>query len=190
VADFGGFEYDSDYYGDDLPFWMKVRKSDGSRGAAPHRALHAGLQRHALFLPQGFSQGDPSSPTCATASMRCMPKATPRRMKRPDDEHGHALPPAGRPGRILALQRFLDHIAKHDRVWVCRRIDIARHWKQVHPYKCQPHEHHAHHPGTTQHAPPAEAASCWTACTSIQPWIAEPPGGSGPFRSLAHLKHA
>jgi allantoinase len=41
----------------------------------------------------------------------------------------------GRPGRMIALQRFLDHIAKHDRVWVCRRIDIARHWKQAHPYQ-------------------------------------------------------
>ena len=40
----------------------------------------------------------------------------------------------GKPGRIVALQKFLDHIAKHDRVWVPRRIDIARHWKQVHPY--------------------------------------------------------
>ena len=37
-------------------------------------------------------------------------------------------------GRIVALQKFLDHIARHDRVWVCKRIDIARHWKQVHPY--------------------------------------------------------
>ena len=35
----------------------------------------------------------------------------------------------GRPGRMRALQRFLDHVAAHDRVWVCRRIDIARHWK-------------------------------------------------------------
>ena len=40
----------------------------------------------------------------------------------------------GRPGRITALQRFLDHIAQHDRVWVCRRIDIARHWRATHPY--------------------------------------------------------
>ena len=40
----------------------------------------------------------------------------------------------GRPWRITALQRFLDHIARHDRVWVCTRLDIARHWKQVHPY--------------------------------------------------------
>ena len=40
----------------------------------------------------------------------------------------------GRPGRIVALQRFLDHIAKHEHVWVCRRIDIARHWKATHPF--------------------------------------------------------
>jgi peptidoglycan/xylan/chitin deacetylase (PgdA/CDA1 family) len=41
----------------------------------------------------------------------------------------------GRPGRITALQHFLDHIARHDRVWVCRRVDIARHWKATHPFK-------------------------------------------------------
>ena len=41
----------------------------------------------------------------------------------------------GKPGRIVALQKFLDHIEKHDKVWVCRRIDIARHWKQVHPFQ-------------------------------------------------------
>ena len=39
-----------------------------------------------------------------------------------------------RPGRITALQRFLDHIQAHDHVWVARRIDIARHWKATHPY--------------------------------------------------------
>jgi peptidoglycan/xylan/chitin deacetylase (PgdA/CDA1 family) len=40
----------------------------------------------------------------------------------------------GRPGRHRGLQRFLDHIEQHDRVWITRRIDIARHWKQVHPF--------------------------------------------------------
>ena len=40
----------------------------------------------------------------------------------------------GRPGRIIALQRFLDYIAHKERVWVCKRIDIANHWKQTHPY--------------------------------------------------------
>jgi peptidoglycan/xylan/chitin deacetylase (PgdA/CDA1 family) len=40
----------------------------------------------------------------------------------------------GKPGRIVALQKFLDHITQHSHVWVARRIDIARHWKHVHPY--------------------------------------------------------
>ena len=40
----------------------------------------------------------------------------------------------GRPGRMRALQGFLDHIEAHDRVWVCRRVDIARHWIDTHPY--------------------------------------------------------
>jgi peptidoglycan/xylan/chitin deacetylase (PgdA/CDA1 family) len=39
----------------------------------------------------------------------------------------------GRPGRFRALQRFLDHVERHDRVWVCRRADIARHWMAHHP---------------------------------------------------------
>jgi len=39
----------------------------------------------------------------------------------------------GRPGRFKALQRFLDHVEAHDRVWICRRIDIARHWRQHFP---------------------------------------------------------
>jgi len=39
----------------------------------------------------------------------------------------------GRPGRIGALQRFLDYIQQHDKVWVCRRMDIAQHWATMHP---------------------------------------------------------
>ena len=133
VADYGGFEYDSDYYGDDLPFWMKVQKTDGT--TVPHLVVPYTLDTNDMrfSLPQGFSQGDDfftylrdsfdvlyaegaeSSPKMLNVGMHC-------RL-------------LGRPGRMLALQRFLDHIAKHDRVWVCRRIDIARHWKQTHPYQ-------------------------------------------------------
>ena len=40
----------------------------------------------------------------------------------------------GRPGRIRALQRFLDYLEKFDKVWICRRVDIARHWREKHPY--------------------------------------------------------
>ncbi|EKU30961.1 urate catabolism protein [Alcaligenes sp. HPC1271] len=41
----------------------------------------------------------------------------------------------GRPGRFRALQRFLDYVQSHERVWVCRRVDIARHWAEHHPYQ-------------------------------------------------------
>ena len=40
----------------------------------------------------------------------------------------------GRPGRIRALERFIDHVLAHDRVWCCRRIDIARHWRERHSH--------------------------------------------------------
>jgi peptidoglycan/xylan/chitin deacetylase (PgdA/CDA1 family) len=39
----------------------------------------------------------------------------------------------GRPGRLAGLARFLDHVARHDKIWVARRIDIARHWQEHHP---------------------------------------------------------
>ena len=41
----------------------------------------------------------------------------------------------GRPGRFRALQRFLDYLQSHDKVWVCRRIDIAKHWIATHPHR-------------------------------------------------------
>jgi allantoinase len=131
VADFGGFEYDSDHYGDDLPFWLRVRKSSGEH--VPHLVLPYTMDNNDMRfgLPQGFSQGDDfftylrdsfdvlyaegsQSPKMMSVGMHC-------RL-------------LGRPGRHRALQRFLDHVQAHDHVWVCRRIDIARHWRSVHPF--------------------------------------------------------
>jgi putative urate catabolism protein len=131
VADHGGFEYDSDYYGDDLPFWMKVRKTDGS--TAPHLVVPYTLDCNDMrfALPQGYSHADPFFQYLRDSfdALYAEGDEAPKMMS--IGMHCRLL---GRPGRITALQRFLDHIAKHDRVWVCRRIDIARHWKQVHPY--------------------------------------------------------
>eukprot|EP01036_Dinobryon_divergens_P045064 gene45064-60165_t len=73
----------------------------------------------------------------------------------------------GKPGRMAALQRFLDHIAQHDHVWVARRIDIARH--------C---------------AAPAEALRLLDGLYEHSPWIAEQALAQRPFASLAALKHA
>jgi allantoinase len=95
VADDGGFEYDSDYYGDDLPFWMKVRAPTAPRWY-PQLVVPYTLDTNDMrfALPQGFPTPTRSSSTCATASMHCTPKAR----HTPDAEHRHALPPAGPPG--------------------------------------------------------------------------------------------
>ena len=131
LLDHGGFEYDSDYYGDDLPFWMKVRKSDGQ--VVPHLVVPYTLDVNDMrfALPQGYSQAEDfytylrDSFDVLYAEGETSPKMMSVGM------HCRLL---GRPGRILALQKFLDHVQKHDKVWVCKRIDIARHWKAEHPF--------------------------------------------------------
>jgi allantoinase len=134
VADFGGFEYDSDYYGDDLPFWMKVRKSDGSdthQLIVPY-TLDCNDMRFAL--PQGYSHADPFFQYLKDSFDALYAEGDPSGLDRPKmmsiGMHCRLL---GRPGRITALQRFLDHIQSHEHVWVARRVDIARHWKATHP---------------------------------------------------------
>jgi putative urate catabolism protein len=131
VADHGGFEYDSDYYGDDLPFWLKVRKSDGS--TAPHLVIPYTLDCNDMrfALPQGFSHGDPFFSYLRDAFDVHYEEGDERPSIMSIGLHCRLL---GRPGRFKALQRFLDYIEGHDRVWVSRRIDIARHWKAAHPF--------------------------------------------------------
>jgi allantoinase len=132
VVDDGGIEYDSDYYGDDLPLWMKVRRTDGS--VVPHLVVPYTLDCNDMrfALPQGYSHAEPFFAYMRDTfdALYAEGDEAPKMMS--IGMHCRLL---GRPGRIVALQRFLDHIEKHDRVWVCRRIDIARHWKQVHPFK-------------------------------------------------------
>ncbi|MFZ2219468.1 MAG: allantoinase PuuE [Rhodoferax sp.] len=132
VADFGGFEYDSDYYGDDLPFWMTVRKSDNT--TAPQLVVPYTLDCNDMrfALPQGFSHGDEFFAYLRDAFDVQYAQGEDRPTMMSIGMHCRIL---GRPGRLRALQRFLDHIEQHDRVWVTRRIDIARHWKAEHPYQ-------------------------------------------------------
>jgi allantoinase len=136
VADHGGFEYDSDYYGDDLPFWMKVRRSDGN--VVPQLIVPYTLDANDMrfSLPQGFAQAEDFFIYLRDSFDALYAEGDANGDDRPKmmsvGMHCRLL---GRPGRIVALQRFLDHVQKHERVWICRRIDIARHWKQVHPYQ-------------------------------------------------------
>jgi allantoinase len=131
VADFGGFEYDSDYYGDDLPFWLKVRKSDGQ--LAPHLVVPYTLDVNDMrfALPQGYSHGDPFYQYMKDAFDVQYAEGAERPSMMSIGMHCRLL---GRPGRMRSLQKFLDYIQSHTGVWVTRRIDIARQWKQVHPF--------------------------------------------------------
>ncbi len=134
VADHGGYEYDSDYYGDDLPFWMPVPKSDGStlqRLIVPY-TLDTNDMRFASA--QGFNSGDQFFTYLRDAFDVLYAEGDPNGLDRPKmlsiGMHCRLL---GRPARLRALQRFLDHVQQHDKVWICRRIDIARHWAREHP---------------------------------------------------------
>ena len=130
VADHGGYEYDSDHYGDDLPFWMPVTRSDGSvlqRLIVPY-ALDTNDMRFAS--PQGFNTGEHffSYLRDAFDVLYAEGEQAPRMMS-----IGLHCRLIGHPGRFKGLQRFLDHVQQHERVWVCRRIDLARHWRANFP---------------------------------------------------------
>jgi putative urate catabolism protein len=128
----GGYLYDSDYYGDDLPFWMEVKKSDGE--TTPHLVVPYTLDTNDMrfALPQGFSHGDEFFEYLRDAFDVMYAEGEDHPTMMSIGMHCRLL---GRPARFKALQRFLDHIEKHDRVWVCRRIDIAKHWIKEHPFK-------------------------------------------------------
>ncbi|MBS0500912.1 MAG: allantoinase PuuE [Burkholderiaceae bacterium] len=136
VVDDGRLLYDSDYYGDDLPFWMKVRKTDGSD--ANHLVVPYTLDCNDMRfgLPQGYSDAEPFYRYMRDSFDTLYAEGDPQGLDRPKmlsiGLHNRMV---GRPGRFAALQRFLDHVGRHPDVWVCRRVDIARHWIATHPCK-------------------------------------------------------
>ena len=125
VAEESGFRYDADSYADDLPYWDKTH---GRAQLVVPYTLEANDMRFANA--PGFATGEDffrylrdsfdflydegaTSPKMLSIGLHC-------RL-------------AGRPGRAAGLARFLDHVAAHQNVWVCRRIDIAEHWRVCHP---------------------------------------------------------
>ena len=132
VVDHGGYAYDSDYYGDDLPFWTQVTRTDGA--VVPHLIVPYSLDCNDMRFvqAQGFNTGEhfltylKDSFDILYAEGADAPKMMSIGM------HARLL---GKPGRFGALQKFLDYVQSHDRVWICRRIDIANHWHQTHPFK-------------------------------------------------------
>jgi peptidoglycan/xylan/chitin deacetylase (PgdA/CDA1 family) len=119
----GGFTYDSDYYGEELPFWQTVEgkphlivpytltNNDGKyAGTIGNADQWFGLVRDAFDVL--YSEGA-TQPKMMSVGM-----------------HMRIL---GHPARTAGLWRLLDYIQKHSGVWVTRRIDIAKHWAKVHP---------------------------------------------------------
>ena len=127
VMEEGGFLYDSDSYADDLPYWVVGPK--GPHLVVPY-TLDANDMRFAVA--QGFNSGDQffaylrDSFDVLYAEGADAPKMM---------SIGLHCRLVGRPGRLAALERFIDHVLKHDRVWAPRRIDIARHWHAHHKPK-------------------------------------------------------
>ncbi len=135
VADDGRLTYDSDYYGDDLPFWMTVKRTDGA--VVPRLVVPYTMDTNDMrfSLPQGFSQAEDFFIYLRDSFDVLYAEGDANGLNAPKmlsiGMHCRLL---GRPGRLLALQHFLDHVQQHDKVWVCRRIEIANHWQAKHPF--------------------------------------------------------
>jgi allantoinase len=131
VADYGGFLYDADDYSDDLPFWSKLV---GPPDHGPHLIVPYTLDANDMRFasPQGFNSGDQFFAYLKDAFDTLYEEGAKAPKMMSIGLHCRLV---GRPGRFASLKRFLDHVLKHDKAWVCRRIDIARHWHQRHPYQ-------------------------------------------------------
>jgi allantoinase len=135
VVDHGGFLYDADSYGDDLPFWTEVEMSAGAK--VPHLIVPYTLDCNDMRFAtsQGFNTADHFLTYLTDAFDVLYAEGTERPKMMSVGMHCRLL---GRPGRFAALQRFLDHVERHDRVWVCRRVEIARHWAERHAFGQHP----------------------------------------------------
>jgi putative urate catabolism protein len=127
VAEHGGFLYDADAYDDDLPYWTVV---EGTPQLIVPYTLDVNDMRFAT--PQGFNSGDQYFGYLRDSfdALYAEGAEIPRMMS-----VGLHCRLVGRPGRIVALERLLDHAKSHDGVWFCRRVDIARHWRERHPFE-------------------------------------------------------
>ena len=127
VVEEGGFLYDSDAYSDDLPYWEVV-------AGQPHLVVPYSLDNNdgRLNLALGFATSEDFFQYLKDAFDWLYGRGDrePRMMS-----VGLHCRIVARPGRMVGLARFLDHVQAHEDVWVCRRVDIARHWIERHPFR-------------------------------------------------------
>ncbi len=124
VVEHGGFLYDADSYADELPYWQDVA---GKAHLVVPYTLDCNDMRFATL--GGFSTGDDffSYLRDAFDVLYREGEHAPKMLS-----VGLHCRLAGRPARTAALERFLDHVERHEKVWICRRVDIARHWIEHH----------------------------------------------------------
>lgn len=124
VIEEGGFLYDADSYADDLPYWVAA-------GDRPHLVIPYTLDNNDMRFAtaQGFNSGDQFFTYLKDAFdvLYTEGEEAPKMMS-----VGLHCRLSGRPGRTAALARFLDYVQNHEHVWICRRVDIARHWYTHH----------------------------------------------------------
>ncbi len=126
LAESGGFLYDADDYSDDLPFYStQVNK--------PHLVVPYTLDTNDMRFTtaQGFHTAEHFYTYLKDAFDVLYAEGETQPKMLSIGLHCRII---GRPARMAALTKFLDYILQHDRVWVCRREDIARHWLAHHPY--------------------------------------------------------
>lgn len=125
VVEAGGFLYDADSYADDLPYWVYDY-------GTPHLVIPYTLDNNDMRFAtaQGFNSGDQFFAYLRDCFdvLYAEGETTPKMMS-----VGLHCRLAGKPGRSAALARFLDYVQHHDRVWLCRRVEIAQHWHTHHP---------------------------------------------------------
>lgn len=125
VAEEGGFRYSSDSYADDLPYWE-------TKFSAPLLIIPYALDSNDMrfVTGTGFTCGDDfySYLRDSFDLLYAEGETAPKMMN--IGLHGRIV---GRPGRAASLARFIDYVLEHDKVWLCRRIDIADHWNTHHP---------------------------------------------------------
>lgn len=126
VVEAGGFLYDSDAYNDDLPYWTQV-------SGRAHLIVPYSFDTNDSRLQRGgdFATGEQYFAYCRDAFdwLYALGVRGQARMMS-IGLHGRII---GRPGRIGALARLLDHMQRHPGVWFCSRAEIARHWRAQHP---------------------------------------------------------
>lgn len=138
VVEHGGLLYDSDSYADDLPYWTRVQVgAEGEPREVSHLVVPYTLDSNDMRFAtaQGFNSGTQFFEYLKAAFDTLYREGDPGGLNAPKMlSVGLHCRIIGRPGRIDALERFLDYVLQHRQVWICRRVDIARHWINTHPH--------------------------------------------------------